>query len=173
MSTINTRHTQIETLLGEVTVVAADEAIVGVYFRNHWYRPGAETFGPRVEVSDDPLLREAGQQIDDYLSGARSDFDLRTATNGDPFQERVWPLLRRIPRGQTVTYGELAAQLGDRSLAQAVGQAVGHNPLSVIVACHRVVGVGGKLTGYAGGLEKKRFLLELEEPERAVTGRLL
>jgi methylated-DNA-[protein]-cysteine S-methyltransferase len=77
----------------------------------------------------------------------------------------VWSQLDTIPYGETVTYGEIAAKLGDRALAQRVGQAVGQNPLSVIVPCHRVVGAGGKLTGYAGGLQRKQFLLELERPE--------
>jgi methylated-DNA-[protein]-cysteine S-methyltransferase len=84
----------------------------------------------------------------------------------------VWTLLEEIPYGGTTTYGSLAEKLGDRSLAQEVGRAVGHNPLSVIVPCHRVVGKDGKLTGYAGGLRRKRFLLDLEEPSQAKTGRL-
>ena len=83
-------------------------------------------------------------------------------TSGSPFEERVWTLLGEIPYGQTTSYGALAGQLGDRALAQEVGRAVGRNPLSVIVPCHRVLGAGGKLTGYAGGLARKRSLLELE-----------
>ena len=85
-------------------------------------------------------------------------------TRGDDFSERVWKLLREIPYGQTTTYGALAERLGDKSLAQRVGDAVGHNPLCVFIPCHRVVGANGALTGYAGGLKRKQFLLELEEP---------
>jgi methylated-DNA-[protein]-cysteine S-methyltransferase len=88
---------------------------------------------------------------------------------GDTFQQRVWTLLKGIPYGETTTYGELARDLGDPALARAVGRAVGSNPLSVIVPCHRVVGKDGKLTGYAGGLERKRFLLELEGLPVAIT----
>jgi methylated-DNA-[protein]-cysteine S-methyltransferase len=123
-------------------------------------------------VANDALLRLAAAQLHQYLAGERTSFDLPTATSGDPFQERVWRLLRDIPRGETVTYGELAVQLGDKSLAQSVGQAVGRNPLSVIVPCHRVVGADGRLTGYAGGLKRKQFLLDLEEPALAKAGRL-
>ena len=91
-----------------------------------------------------------------------STFDLPTATHGSAFEERVWALLRELPFGETTTYGDLAESLGDRNLARRVGQAVGRNPLSIVVGCHRVVGKGGELRGYAGGLDRKRFLLDLE-----------
>ena len=99
-------------------------------------------------------------------------FQLPTATEGDPFQERVWSVLKEIPFGDTTTYGEIADRLGDRTQARAVGQAVGRNPLSIIVACNRVVGRDGKLKGYAGGLERKRSLLELEAPSPVEAGTL-
>jgi methylated-DNA-[protein]-cysteine S-methyltransferase len=91
---------------------------------------------------------------------------------GDEFQRRVWSILEDIPYGATSTYGEIAEQLGDRALAQRVGKAVGQNPLSVVIPCHRVVGKNGSLTGYAGGLKRKQFLLELEEPAEVRTERL-
>jgi len=94
---------------------------------------------------------------------ARS-FELPTSAAGDAFQRRVWELIDRIPYGQTTTYGELARELGNPTLARKVGAAVAHNPLSVIVPCHRVVGKDGRLTGYAGGLRRKQFLLDLEAP---------
>jgi methylated-DNA-[protein]-cysteine S-methyltransferase len=169
---MDTRHVVVDTRLGKVTLVAAGESVVGLYFPHHWYRPARDTLGAEVPVADDALLSLAAGQLGEYLAAERISFDLPTATNGDPFQERVWQLLTDIPRGETVTYGELAAQLGDKALAQSVGQAVGRNPLSVIVPCHRVVGADGRLTGYAGGLKRKQFLLDLEEPALAKAGRL-
>ena len=108
----------------------------------------------------------------DFLAGDRTGFDLPTALRGDDLQRRVWDRLTAIPYGETVTYGELAAELADGSTAQEVGAAVGRNPLSIIVPCHRVVGKNGKLTGYAGGLERKKFLLDLEEPAELRAARL-
>jgi len=170
---MSTRHAVVDTaVLGEVTLVARGGSIVGLYFRHHWFRPAGGLLGARVEVADDLLLTEAAHQLDEYLGGSRTEFDLPTAADGDEFQERVWQLLAQIPRGETVTYGELAAWLGDRSMAQQVGQAVGRNPLCVIVPCHRVVGANGRLTGYAGGLGRKRSLLELEEPASVLADRL-
>jgi methylated-DNA-[protein]-cysteine S-methyltransferase len=125
-----------------------------------------------VEAGSDPLFTEAAAQLDGYLAGRRTAFDIPTALAGDEFQQRVWALLTDIPYGATTTYGTLATRLGDSALAQEVGQAVGRNPLPVIVPCHRVVGKDGKLTGYAGGIARKRFLLELEEPALARAGRL-
>jgi methylated-DNA-[protein]-cysteine S-methyltransferase len=169
---MDTRHVVVDTLLGKITLVASGGSVVGLYFPHHWYLPARDTLGPEVPVADDALLSLAAVQLHEYLAGERTSFDLPTATSGDPFQERVWRLLRDIPRGETVTYGELAVQLGDKALAQSVGQAVGRNPLSVIVPCHRVVGADGRLTGYAGGLKRKQFLLDLEEPALAKAGRL-
>jgi methylated-DNA-[protein]-cysteine S-methyltransferase len=169
---MDTRHVVVDTLLGKITLVASGGSVVGLYFPHHWYLPARDTLGAEVPVADDALLSLAAVQLHEYLAGERTSFDLPTATSGDPFQERVWRLLRDIPRGEPVTYGELAVQLGDKALAQSVGQAVGRNPLSVIVPCHRVVGADGRLTGYAGGLKRKQFLLDLEEPVLAKAGRL-
>lgn len=169
---MHTRHTVVDTLLGEITLVASGEFVVGLYFPHHWYKPSRDTFGDEVRVADDELLGRAAAQLAEYLSGERTAFDLPTATSGDPFQERVWALLREIPRGETVTYGSLAERLGDKALAQSVGQAVGRNPLCVVVPCHRVVGTDGRLTGYAGGLKRKQFLLAIEEPAVVKAGRL-
>jgi methylated-DNA-[protein]-cysteine S-methyltransferase len=143
-----------------------------LYFHHHWYRPSLQTFGPRVDTADDTLLAEARKQLDDYLTGSRAHFDLPTRTHGDDLQRRVWDRLTAIPYGETVTYGELADELADGTTAQQVGAAVGRNPLSIVVPCHRVVGKDGKLTGYAGGLERKKFLLELEEPADVRAARL-
>ena len=157
-----TRHAVVTTPLGDLTLVASGDALTGVYFPKHWTKPDARTFGVRVEASSDSLLAEAERQLDAYLQGERTVFDLPTQTRGDAFQEQIWSLIREIPYGETATYGELAEKYGDRSMARDVGKAVGSNPLAVIVPCHRVVGKDGKLVGYAGGLERKRALLDLE-----------
>jgi methylated-DNA-[protein]-cysteine S-methyltransferase len=167
-----TRHALIDTELGEVTLVASAESIVGLYFPQHWVQPSAASLGVKVDAHDDAVLAPAWAQLTEYLSGERTTFELKTATHGNPFEERVWALLNEIPVGETTTYGDLAEKLGDKSLAQAVGQAVGHNPISIVVPCHRVVGKNGKLTGYAGGLKRKQFLLELEEPALVKSAKL-
>jgi methylated-DNA-[protein]-cysteine S-methyltransferase len=168
---MNTRHAVIDSPLGELTVVAEDGALTGLYFRHHWYRPTDETLGPRVDAKSDALLLEAQTQLTDYLAGRRHGFNLPTRLNGDEAQQRVWHLLSTIPYGETITYGELAA-VADGTTAREVGQSVGRNPLSVIVPCHRVVGKNGQLTGYAGGLKRKQLLLELEEPSEVKAARL-
>ena len=169
---MNTRHAVIDSPLGELTLVADGGALIGLYFRHHWYRPPGEAFGPRVDAKSDALLADAQAQLTDFLAGDRTDFDLPTALRGDDLQRRVWGRLAAIPYGETVTYGDLATALADGSTAQEIGAAVGRNPLSIIVPCHRVVGKNGKLTGYAGGLERKKFLLDLEEPAELRAARL-
>lgn len=169
---MTTRHAEIDSPLGELTLIADDDALTGVYFRHHWYRPSADTFGPRADAQTDDLFANARIQLTDYLAGLRSNFDLPIKLHGDETQRRVWNLLITIPYGETITYGELAAALADGTTAQEVGQAVGRNPLSIVVPCHRVVGKNGQLTGYAGGLARKQFLLELEEPAEAKAARL-
>jgi len=154
-------HTTTDTPVGELTLVAEDGALVGVYYPGHWTRPDPASFGERSERG----FEEVERQLGEYFAGRRTAFALTTALSGDGLHRTVWDLIDQIPYGQTTTYGELARQLGDATLARAVGGAVGHNPLSVIVPCHRVVGKDGKLTGYAGGLRRKQFLLSLESGE--------
>jgi len=155
-----TSHTTIDTALGALTLVNGhDGALRGLYFPGHWHLPAAGAFGPRAEDG----FSLAATQLREYLAGERSRFELTTATVGEPFQERVWALLRELPYGETTTYGELARELGyDASMARAVGGAVARNPISIVIPCHRVLGSDGKLTGYAGGLDRKRALLALE-----------
>lgn len=152
------RHTELDSPLGPLTVVADGDAIVGLYFPGHLRRPAVDTFGPRTDRGFDEVRR----QLADYLAGTRTAFDLPLAPVGDAFRQLVWTLLRQIPYGETRTYGQLATALGDRNLAQAVGSANALNPISIIVPCHRVVAANGDLTGFAGGLERKRWLLDLE-----------
>jgi len=161
-------HTTMDTPLGELTIVAEDHALAAIYFPSHKRLPELVSFGERTDRG----FGEAKQQLAEYFAGERRKFSLPLAPKGDPFQLKVRELLRAIPYGETRSYGQLAAELGDRRLAQAVGNANGRNPLSIVVPCHRVVGADGSLTGYAGGLERKRFLLELEEPAEAKAGKL-
>jgi methylated-DNA-[protein]-cysteine S-methyltransferase len=166
------RHAVVGTTLGDLTLVASGHALAGVYFPHHWTRPDRSGLGDEIPAEGDPVLTQAATELREYLAGTRRTFDVPLALDGDDFQQRVWALLTEIPYGATTTYGELAARLGDKTLAQRVGQAVGHNPVSVVVPCHRVVGKGGKLTGYAGGLRRKQLLLDLEEPSEVRAGRL-
>jgi methylated-DNA-[protein]-cysteine S-methyltransferase len=169
---MNTRHAVIESPLGELTLVAEGETLTGVYFRHHWYRPAEDTMGPKVDADADELLAGARTQLVDYLTGRRRGFTLPSRLHGDATQQRIWHLLSTIPYGETITYGELAAVIGDGTTAREVGQAVGRNPVCIVIPCHRVVGKNGSLTGYAGGLERKQHLLELEEPGAAKEARL-
>jgi methylated-DNA-[protein]-cysteine S-methyltransferase len=160
-------HTTVDSPVGELTLVAEDGKLTGLYFPHHWYRPDPATFGDR----DATGFGAATRQLAEYFAGDRERFDLPLDPRGDAFQRRVWERIGRIPYGQTVSYGELARELGGTT-AKDAGAAVGRNPLCVIVPCHRVVGKDGSLTGYAGGLARKRFLLGLEEPPAPDSGKL-
>lgn len=165
---MSTVHTVIDSPVGALTLLADAGALTAVYFPEHTRRPDDAEFGPR----DDAPFAEAIRQLGEYFAGKRTVFDLPLAPKGDDFKQRVWALLREIPYGQTRSYGQLAEMLGDKNLSRAVGAANGKNPLSIIVPCHRVVGADGNLVGYAGGLDRKRFLLALEEPSGASLERL-
>ena len=132
--------------------------LTGIYMEQHRRGPGVDPDW----VEDAGAFGEVRRQLDEYFAGSRRSFDLPLVPAGTPFQSRVWEALARIPWGTTVTYGELAARVGRPGAARAVGAAVGRNPISIVVPCHRVVGAGGALTGYAGGLDRKAFLLALE-----------
>lgn len=154
-------HTVVPSVLGELTLVRDQAGLRGLYFPHHWYKPQASEFGrPAADGFD-----EASRQLGEYLGGARQHFDLPLAPAGDQFQLAVWDLISHVSYGETVTYSELAARIGGQATPQQVGAAVGRNPLSILVPCHRVVGRNGKLTGYAGGLGRKRHLLELERDQ--------
>jgi methylated-DNA-[protein]-cysteine S-methyltransferase len=152
------RHRMIESPLGELTLVAEADALVGVYFTRHRGRPGPAALGSR----DDRILDEAATQLGEYFAGTRTRFDLVVRLTGSSFDLAVWELLTHIPAGETRSYGQLARRLGDPALAQEVGAANSRNPLCIVVPCHRVIGSDGRLVGYAGGLGRKRALLELE-----------
>lgn len=164
------RHTIIDSPVGPLTAVAEDDALIALYFERHGRAPAVTEHGGRAD--EDPLLIRARTQLGEYFGGERRSFDLPTDPPGDGFQQRVWAQLREIPYGETRSYGQLARALGQPGAAQAVGNANGANPISIVVPCHRVIGSDGSLTGYAGGLERKRWLLAHEEPAASVTGRL-
>jgi methylated-DNA-[protein]-cysteine S-methyltransferase len=149
-----------ESPLGPMLLAATDRGLAGLWFVGQ--RHGPDSRGWREDPSH-PVLREAVAQLAGWFAGERSGFDLPLDLQaGTPFQQDVWAALRTIPRGATTSYAELARRLGRPSAARAVGAAVGRNPVSIVVPCHRVIGTGGSLTGYAGGLERKTALLRLE-----------
>ena len=145
--------------LGEILLASDGEALTGLWFEGQ--RRFAATLAPGHEERILPVFEETAAWLDAYFSGAQPDFTPLLRPAGTAFQREVWALLRAIPYGQTVSYAELAARLG-RSSARAVGGAVGRNPISLLIPCHRVIGADGSLTGYAGGLERKNRLLALE-----------
>ena len=143
--------------LGEIVLAADGDALIGLWFS------GQAHFGAGLrgaEEGDCAVLREAKAWLDAYFAGNAPEALPKLKPRGTAFQQRVWAELLRIPRGETVTYGALAERLG--SHARAVGSAVGRNPISIIIPCHRVVGADGSLTGYAGGTERKKALLQIE-----------
>jgi len=159
-------HTTADSPLGELTLVASDGVLAGVYFAGQRNQPRPERLGERAPGD----FAEPVRQLGEYFAGQRAAFDLELDLHGDAFDRQVWALVAAIPYGQTRSYGQLARELGDPGLAQQVGVANARNRLCIVVPCHRVVGADGKLTGYAGGLARKRALLELEAPVPA--GRL-
>ncbi|MFL6057074.1 MAG: methylated-DNA--[protein]-cysteine S-methyltransferase [Actinoallomurus sp.] len=152
-------YTVMDSPVGPLTLVAADGVLTGLYMDRQRYRPEEHTFGER----DPALFGAAIDQLEEYFAGRRTVFDLPLALTGTAFQRRVWAALREIPFGETVSYGELAERIGRPTAARAVGLANGKNPIGIIVPCHRVVGSSGDLTGYGGGLDRKRHLLAFEQ----------
>ena len=152
-------HTHMDSPIGTLTLVATDDTLSGVYMVDHRHQPPAATFGE----PDPAAFTEVITQLTEYFAGTRTEFDVPLHLHGTDFQRRVWTELRAIPYGETTTYGELARRIGSPlSASRAVGLANGKNPVSIIVPCHRVVGSTGHLTGYAGGLDRKHHLLDLE-----------
>ena len=156
--------------VGEILLAADDAGLTGLWFEGSKYF-AAEL--PKAHIEQDtPVLLETIQWLDVYFTGKEPDFTPLLHLVGSDFRQAVWNILLSIPYGRTMTYGQIAKQLAkntgiDKMSAQAVGGAVGHNPISIIVPCHRVVGASGSLTGYAGGLDKKIALLELEKTDTA------
>ena len=151
-------HFLMESPLGTLTLVNTERVLSGLYMPDHLRAPKAGSLGLRTTLGFE-IVRS---QLSEYFERKRVHFDLPIALHGTIFQQSVWSLLQSIPYGETRSYGELADLLGNRLAIRAVGLANGKNPISIIIPCHRVVGRNGSLTGYAGGLERKRRLLELE-----------
>ena len=156
-------YTDIASPTGKLTVAATERGLCGIYFEEHRHFKGKE--GWRRDA-DHPIVRRAVHQLEEYFAGTRTSFDLPLDLHGTPFQQEVWQELLKIPCGTTVSYGEHARAVGRPKAARAVGAAIGRNPVSIIVPCHRVIGSNGALTDYAGGLERKRLLLEHESRQQ-------
>jgi methylated-DNA-[protein]-cysteine S-methyltransferase len=158
-------RTETDSPLGPLTLIASGGALAGLYMNGR--TPASADTAGAADDADAAVLDEAVRQLSEYFDGRRQAFNLPLALEGTAFQRRVWDALLGIGYGQTVSYGQLADQIGQPTAARAVGLANGRNPVSIIVPCHRVVGADGSLTGYGGGLGNKQRLLELE---RRVSG---
>ena len=156
--TTKTFHTTLASPLGPLLLTSDGESLTGVFMTGH--RRGRAIASDWVE--DARPFRDAAAQFREYFAGTRTSFDLPLAARGTAFQRQVWSALREIPFGETTSYGALAKTLGSPAASRAVGAANGRNPLSIVVPCHRVIGASGALTGYAGGTERKRWLLSHE-----------
>ncbi|MGV9968248.1 methylated-DNA--[protein]-cysteine S-methyltransferase [Streptomyces olivaceus] len=152
------QHTVIDSPYGALTLVAEDGVLCGLYMTDQRHRPPEESFGAR----DERPFAGAEEQLEAYFAGELTEFDLPLRLTGTPFQRTVWDQLRKIPYGETRTYGQLADALGNPAASRAVGLANGRNPIGIVVPCHRVIGASGGLTGYGGGLERKQRLLDFE-----------
>ncbi|MBQ0825573.1 methylated-DNA--[protein]-cysteine S-methyltransferase [Streptomyces tagetis] len=153
------QHTVTDSPCGPLTLVAEDGVLCGLYMSDQRHRPPEESFG----TPDDAPFAEAKRQLAAYFAGELREFTLELRLRGTAFQRSVWERLRAIPYGETRTYGQLAADLGAPTASRAVGLANGRNPVGIVIPCHRVVGANGALTGYGGGLPRKRHLLALEQ----------
>ena len=156
----------VDTPLGPMRLARTAKGLAGAWFEGQKHHPGELGADERP---NDPLLQRAATQLRRYFAGDATPFDLPLDLLGTDFQRAVWAALQRIPKGETCAYGDIARALGSPQAVRAVGAAVGRNPISLIVPCHRVVGRDGSLTGYAGGIERKQALLELEKLETAAT----
>lgn len=151
-------HTFIDSPIGPLTSVQTDGALSGLYLAEHRHRPDPATFGLRTDCG----FEQIREQLDEYFAGERTEFTVPLTLVGTEFQRSVWAALRAIDYGATCTYAELAVEIGRPTAIRAVAAANGRNPVSIVVPCHRVIGSDGTLTGYAGGLDRKRFLLDRE-----------
>lgn len=152
----------IPSLVGELLLTGDGGLLTGLYFLQGQHAPDVTQ-----DWNLDPRpFADAERQLEEYFAGDRQSFDVTLAPAGTEFQLRVWQELRHIPYGETISYGELARRIGQPDASRAVGLANGANPISILIPCHRVVGTNGKLTGYGGGLENKRLLLDLEASQR-------
>jgi len=151
--------------VGELTLVARDGKLSAILWEVE--RANRVRLGELIEANDSPMLRETERQLKEYFAGTRNQFELELDFAGTDFQKQVWQALLTIPFGETRSYSQIAEQIGNPKAVRAVGAANGRNPISIIAPCHRVVGASGGLTGFAGGLEAKQYLLTLEDRSQA------
>jgi methylated-DNA-[protein]-cysteine S-methyltransferase len=165
MNTPVTQHfrTTLDSPVGALSLVATDEALVALVWRMQSLT--RVPFEEAVETPNHPVLRESTRQLREYFAGTRKQFELPLDFRGTDFQRSVWSALLEIPYGETRTYGQIAARIGNPTAVRAVGAANGRNPIAIIAPCHRVIGMSGDLTGFGGGLDAKAFLLSLEAPQ--------
>lgn len=149
--------------VGQLTLIARASKLCAILWEND--KPGRVRLGPLLEAPHEPVLQETARQLNQYFAGDRECFELELDFAGTEFQRQVWQALLTIPFGETRSYSQIAIQVGSPKAVRAVGAANGKNPISIIAPCHRVIGASGSLTGFAGGLEAKRFLLALEGEE--------
>ena len=152
--------TDYDSPLGEILIISDGESVCGVYFYGQKYFLSTENI---VENDELAIFRDVKKWLDDYFKGLNPKIDFKIKPQGSEFRLKVWKILSEIPYGRTLTYGQIASRISPTMSAQAVGGAVGHNPISILIPCHRVLGVNGKLTGYAGGIDRKIELLKLEK----------
>lgn len=158
---VHTVHTVVSSPLGPLTLVATEGILCGLYLAEQRHPPAPASLGASAAATTPPFAA-AADQLSAYFDGRLTTFDLPLTMAGTPFQRTVWAALRLIPYGETVSYREIAERIGRPTAARAVGLANGRNPISIVVPCHRVVGSAGELTGYGGGLDRKRWLLDFE-----------
>ena len=148
------------TVLGKLKLIASDKGLAAILWEND--KPTRVRLGTLTEDKNHPVLLQAERELAEYLAGKRKTFSVKFDPAGTPFQSKVWEALEKIPFGETRSYASIARQIGNVKAVRAVGGAIGKNPISVMVPCNRVIGSSGELTGFAGGLETKKFLLSLE-----------
>ncbi len=149
--------------VGQLTLVARNGKLAAILWETE--RANRVRLGELVEADDNPALLQAERQLNEYFAGTRDRFDLELDFEGTEFQKKVWAALLTIPFGETRSYSQIATQIGSPKAVRAVGAANGRNPISIVAPCHRVIGASGRLTGFAGGLEAKQYLLTLEDGE--------
>ena len=152
--------TDYDSPLGEMLIVSDGESLCGVWFYGQKHFPAYDNL---IQNDNLAIFKDVKRWFDDYFNGLNPKIDFKIKAEGSEFRLKVWNMLSEIPYGETLTYGEIAREISPKMSAQAVGGAVGHNPISIIIPCHRVLGANGKLTGYAGGIHRKMELLRLEK----------
>ena len=154
----------IDSPIGPLALAGRGRVLTNLRMLNQTHEPNSKDWVP-----DDRAFPDVVEQLEAYFAGERTDFDLELGLAGSEFQRRVWQALLTIPYGETRSYGQVAEQIGATGSARAVGLANGRNPIAIVVPCHRVIGASGSLTGYGGGLDRKRSLLELERRQQSAT----